>query len=166
MSGPLKRSGLQNEVINFYRQCFRAARDKPLVSARIFSISDLHIKSVNSKLDLVFMHLSARNLRNTILKNPISPQLNTCWEKEENSSIHIAKRVLKMSTSKSCPSHCICTHLFSIKKVRDIYCLVFLYRLCLDSSLDNRFRVLWIGLFFFFITIGNGGCFGTEIQFL
>lgn len=31
MPGPPKRSGLQNEVISFYRQCFRAARDKPLV---------------------------------------------------------------------------------------------------------------------------------------
>ncbi|GAA5816552.1 hypothetical protein MFLAVUS_010082 [Mucor flavus] len=30
MSAPLKRSGLQNEVINFYRQCFRAAQEKPL----------------------------------------------------------------------------------------------------------------------------------------
>ncbi|KAG2212289.1 hypothetical protein INT47_001648 [Mucor saturninus] len=32
MPAPLKRSGLQNEVVSFYRQCFRAARDKPLES--------------------------------------------------------------------------------------------------------------------------------------
>ncbi|CAO3631961.1 unnamed protein product [Mucor hiemalis] len=30
MPAPLKRSGLQNEVISFYRQCLRAAREKPL----------------------------------------------------------------------------------------------------------------------------------------
>ncbi|KAI9478478.1 MAG: hypothetical protein EXX96DRAFT_571044 [Benjaminiella poitrasii] len=30
MPGPLKRSGLQIEVINFYRKCFRAAREKPI----------------------------------------------------------------------------------------------------------------------------------------
>ncbi|KAI8376283.1 uncharacterized protein BYT42DRAFT_574081 [Radiomyces spectabilis] len=29
MAGPLKRSGLQQQVINFYRECFRAARAKP-----------------------------------------------------------------------------------------------------------------------------------------
>ncbi|KAI8368858.1 hypothetical protein EDC96DRAFT_504596 [Choanephora cucurbitarum] len=29
MPAPFKRSGLQNEVISFYRQCFRAAREKP-----------------------------------------------------------------------------------------------------------------------------------------
>lgn len=31
MPGLLKRSGLQTEVIHFYRKCFRAAREKPIV---------------------------------------------------------------------------------------------------------------------------------------
>lgn len=35
MPAPLKRSGLQNEVISFYRQCLRAAREKPLVKVII-----------------------------------------------------------------------------------------------------------------------------------
>ncbi|KAI9307149.1 hypothetical protein BJ944DRAFT_238103 [Cunninghamella echinulata] len=29
MSGVVKRSGLQQQIINFYRECFRAAREKP-----------------------------------------------------------------------------------------------------------------------------------------
>ncbi|KAI8890680.1 hypothetical protein K501DRAFT_168006 [Backusella circina FSU 941] len=32
MPAPLKRSGLQSEVIHFYRKCFKAAREKPLES--------------------------------------------------------------------------------------------------------------------------------------
>lgn len=35
MPPQLKRSGLQNEVVNFYRQCFRAAREKPVVKQKI-----------------------------------------------------------------------------------------------------------------------------------
>ncbi|CAG8753112.1 12501_t:CDS:2 [Funneliformis caledonium] len=32
MSAPISRSGLQNEVINFYRKCCRAIRKKPIES--------------------------------------------------------------------------------------------------------------------------------------
>ncbi|ORZ12820.1 hypothetical protein BCR42DRAFT_453508 [Absidia repens] len=29
MAGPVKRSGLQQQIISMYRECFRAAREKP-----------------------------------------------------------------------------------------------------------------------------------------
>jgi hypothetical protein len=38
MPAPLKRSGLQTEVIHFYRKCFKAAREKPLVNTMISNI--------------------------------------------------------------------------------------------------------------------------------
>ena len=35
MAGAARRSGLQQDVINLYRSCFRAARQKPLVCTLI-----------------------------------------------------------------------------------------------------------------------------------
>lgn len=35
MPGPAKRSGLQQQVLNLYRACFRAARQKPAVGQTI-----------------------------------------------------------------------------------------------------------------------------------
>lgn len=81
MPAPLKRSGLQNEVISLYRQCFRAAREKPVVKKKkknAESINHLKKKTPFRKLDPVFMHLFVKNSNSIISNDPILPLLNIC----------------------------------------------------------------------------------------
>ncbi|KAL9551149.1 hypothetical protein PS6_005163 [Mucor atramentarius] len=77
MPPPLKRSGLQNEVVNFYRQCFRAAREKPAVR----------------KQDPDFMHSFVKSSKNTTFEKLTLQQLNTCSEKEESNLRRTLKKV-------------------------------------------------------------------------
>lgn len=102
MPGPAKRSGLQQQVLNLYRACFRAARQKPAVGQTIVLFLQglllmLVTLSLFRKPGHGFTLIFAESFEPILSVKTILLPLNTCFGEDRNNWRHTVHPVSRIS---------------------------------------------------------------------